>query len=62
MIFKLTFNKKKFIYKDVKSDQLNIKDIYSHFKIKKKNITKKFVNYDALLLTAKWYKNYYGKK
>ena len=62
MIFKLTFNNKKFIYKDIKSDQLNIKDIYSHFKTKKKNTTKKFKNYVALLLTSKWYKKYYGQK
>ena len=41
MIFKLTFNNKKFIYKDIKSDQLNIKDIYSHFKTKKKKYDKK---------------------
>ena len=62
VIFKLIFSKKKFVYKDVKSYQLNIKDIYSHFKIKKNSTTKKFTNYDALLATSRWYKKYYEKK
>ncbi len=62
MIHKLIFDKKKYIYKNVKSYQLNIKDIHSHFKIKKNYTTKKFTNYEALLLTSRWYKKYYGKK
>ena len=62
ILFNLTNSKKKIIYRNVRSDVLNIKLIYD---LLKKDYLKKYKNkntkYRAIFLTSEWYKNYYGK-
>ena len=62
VIYILIFKKKNFIYKDVKSQKINIKSVFQL--IKKNNLSKiikKDSKYRALFLTSEWYKKYYGK-
>lgn len=63
IIYNLIFNKKHFIYKDIKSKKLNINLIYSLLKKKKSmNLKEKSLIYNPLFTTLEWYKKYYGKK
>ena len=61
-IFKLFLNQKKFIYKEVRSKKINLKNLYKL--LKSRNLSKiiKKPKYQALFLTLEWYKKYYGKK
>tara|TARA_B100001057_G_scaffold35898_1_gene32474 strand:+ start:135 stop:890 length:756 start_codon:yes stop_codon:yes gene_type:complete len=63
IIYNLIFNKKHFIYKDIKSKKMNINLIYSLLKKKNSmNLRKKSLRYNPLFTTSEWYKKYYGKK
>ena len=63
IIYNLIFNKKHFIYKDIKSKKLDINLIYSLLKKKKSmNLKEKSLIYNPLFTTSEWYKKYYGKK
>ena len=62
VIYILIFKKKYFIYKDVKSQKINIKSVFQLIKKNKlSKIIKKDSKYRALFLTSEWYKKYYGK-
>ena len=62
VIYILIFKKKNFIYKDVKSQKINIKSVFQLIKKNKlSKIIKKDSKYRALFLTSEWYKKYYGK-
>lgn len=62
ILFNLIYSQKDIIYKNVKSDKINVKFIFNLIKkdkiIKLNNQNSK---YRALLLTSEWYKKYYGK-
>ena len=63
IIYNLIFNKKHFIYKDIKSKKMNINHIYSLLKKKNlMNLKGKSLRYNPLFTTSEWYKKYYGKK
>ena len=63
IIYNLIFNKKHFIYKDIKSKKMNIELIYNLLKKKKSTILReKSLIYNPLFITSEWYKKYYGKK
>ncbi|MBD1140761.1 NAD-dependent epimerase/dehydratase family protein [Pelagibacterales bacterium SAG-MED39] len=63
ILFNLIFKKKQFIYKEIKSEKINITSVYRLFKKNKfYNLSKKNSKYHALFLTREWYKKYYGKK
>ena len=63
IIYNLIFDKKHFIYKDIRSKKLNINLIYSLLKKKKSmNLKEKNLIYNPLFITSEWYKKYYGKK
>lgn len=63
IIFKLIFKKKKFIYKNIRSEKINIKLASSLLKKNKNfNLKNKKSKYHSLFLTSEWYKNYYEKK
>ena len=63
IIYNLIFNKKHFIYKDIKSKKMNINLMYNLLKKKKStNLRKKRLIYNPLFITSEWYKKYYGKK
>ncbi len=63
ILYKLIYKKDHFIYKNIKSDKINITKVYKLL-IKNKNIDlkKKRIQYRSLFLTSEWYKKYYGKK
>ena len=63
IIYNLIFNKKHFIYKDIKSKKININSIFSLLKEKKTiSLRRKSLKYYSLFMTSDWYKKYYGKK
>ncbi len=63
IIYDFIFNKKHFIYKDIKSKKMNINLIHSLLKKKNSmNMIKKSFRYSPLFTTSEWYKKYYGKK
>ena len=63
IIYDFIFNKKHFIYKDIKSKKMNINLIHSLLKKKNSmNLRKKSFRYSPLFTTSEWYKKYYGKK
>ena len=63
IIYNFIFNKKHFIYKDIKSKKMNINLIHSLLKKKNSmNLIKKSFRYSPLFTTSEWYKKYYGKK
>ena len=63
IIYNLIFNKKHFIYKDIKSKKININSIFNLLKKKKTiSLRRKSLKYYSLFMTSDWYKKYYGKK
>ena len=62
VIFKLLSNKDKFIYKDIKSNKINLNKLYKLLKLSNINKITNKRQYQALFLTLEWYKKYYGKK
>ena len=61
-IFKLLSYDDKFIYKEIKSNKINLKKLYKILKSSNLNKIISKTQYQALFLTLEWYKKYYGKK
>lgn len=61
-IFRLFSNQNRFIYKEVNSKKINLKELYKLLKSRNLNKIIKKRKYQALFLTLEWYKKYYGKK
>ena len=61
-IFKLLSYNDKFIYKEIKSNRINLKKLYKLLKTSNLNKINGKSKYQALFLTLEWYKKYYGKK
>ena len=61
-IFKLLSYNDKFIYKEIKSNKINLKKLYKILKSSNLNKIISKPQYQALFLTLEWYKKYYGKK
>ena len=61
-IYKLLSYNNKFIYKEIKSNKINLKKIYKLLKSSNLDKIDSKSQYQALFLTLEWYKKYYGKK